>query len=160
MRRIYIAGPDVFYPDAPALAAAKCAACVAQGFHPLHPIDQPVLDGPAIYARNQALMHEADAIVANLSPFRGPSADPGTVFEFATLLALGRPAFAYSLAPGDYFARVAEDGMLVEDFGLPDNLMIACAAPWVILDRPRENAHLWCFERCLEAAHRHFEALP
>jgi len=29
-------------------------------------------------------MIEADAIIANLTPFRGPGADPGTVYELAT----------------------------------------------------------------------------
>ena len=73
------------------------------------------------------MIHECDAVVANLSPFRGPSADVGTVWECAYAKALGMPVFGY----GDrieykdkVFGTCPHDGMLVEDFHGYDNLML------------------------------------
>ena len=34
-----------------------------------------------IFRGNEAMMNEADAVIANLTPFRGPGADAGTVYE-------------------------------------------------------------------------------
>ena len=84
-------------------------------------------------------MDAADAIIANLTPFRGPSADAGTVYELGYMAGRGKLCFAYSNDPAVYAERVArsfavtkasgghlidDDGLTVEDFGLPDNLMM------------------------------------
>jgi nucleoside 2-deoxyribosyltransferase len=113
----------------------------------------------AIYRADTALMDRADAIVANLTPFRGPSADPGTVFELAWMLARGRPAFGYSAEPRTLHDRTPPDGTLIEDFGLGENLMVACALETagtrLITPRSREQDAWWCFEQCLLAARDH-----
>jgi len=85
------------------------------------------------------MMDAADAIIANLTPFRGPSADAGTVYELGYMAGRGKLCFAYSNDPAPYAKRVARfgditksghghlidrDGLTVEDFGLPDNLMM------------------------------------
>ena len=164
--RVYIAGPDVFLADAAALARRKKELCARHGLVGLHPLDNemealacPVDTARAIYAGNRAMMLAADAIVANLTPFRGPSADPGTVFEVGHMAGLGRPCFGYTLDSATYAARVTADGAAVEDFGLHDNLMIDCAllafvVPAVPFGSDAEG-HLWCFERCLEAVAVH-----
>ena len=75
----------------------------------------------------------------SVSSFRGPGMDPGTAYEIGYMRAKGRPVFAYSNDPASYAGRVPDarprDGSLVdgagqsvEDFGLSENLMIACAA--------------------------------
>jgi nucleoside 2-deoxyribosyltransferase len=66
------------------------------------------------------------SVVANLTPFRGPSADPGTVYELGWMIGRGKRALGYSNDPRDLAARVAPDGLAVEDFGEADNLMLAC----------------------------------
>src|SRR5271155_1553755 len=107
----------------------------------------------AIYSANRHMIASADAVIANLTPFRGPSADPGTVFELGYAAALGRPIFGYSNMAGALLDKVrAADaavscaaaggwrdghGLVIEDFGLADNLMIVCCleaagAPLVI----------------------------
>jgi nucleoside 2-deoxyribosyltransferase len=87
-------------------------------------------------------MERADAGLFNLSNFRGPSADAGTVFELGFLFAQGKPVYGYSSSVGNYLDRVSAlegslvkqegrfldgNGYAVEDFGLIDNLMIVRA---------------------------------
>lgn len=148
MRRIYLAGPEVFLADAAAVAAAKQALCTAYGFQGLAPLDGEVTTagGPealagAIYDKNIAMIHASDLVIANLTPFRGLCMDPGTAFEIGYACALGLPVFGYANVTGGEFARIAaartlrprpgapevqedEDGLAVEDFGMFENLMI------------------------------------
>ena len=179
-RKIYLAGPDVFLPDAREIGRRKCALCASYGFEGLFPLDGTV-DAPpgiaaarAIYRGNLAMMRDADAIVANLTPFRGPGADPGTAFELGFMAALHRPLLAYSNDPRSFLDRVAAgqpvrrradgawadaDGMEVEDFELADNLMLDCAlreAGTMIVvqdcDPAARFTDLAAFERCLGLA--------
>ncbi|WP_228260705.1 nucleoside 2-deoxyribosyltransferase [Marinobacter orientalis] len=43
--------------------------------------EAPMTKPKRIYRASRELMDSCDAIIANLTPFRGISADPGTVFE-------------------------------------------------------------------------------
>lgn len=138
---IYLAGPDVFLPNAIEVGRQKMAICQEFGFKGLFPVDNDLgveADAAAIFRANCALMKRADVGVFNLSPFRGPSADAGTVFELGFLFSQNRPVYGYSNAPESYITRVAaagslperggrpvdRDGLAVENFGLTDNLMI------------------------------------
>ena len=140
--KLYLAGPDVFLREAVKIGHRKSALCREHGFEGLFPLDNdvPPDDATAIFTANRILMDRADAGLFNLSPFRGPSADAGTVFELGTMAAQGKPVFGYSNATAAYAARAVashgptteEDGILrdrnghmVERFGLADNLMIA-----------------------------------
>jgi nucleoside 2-deoxyribosyltransferase len=77
--KVYLAGPEVFLPNATEIGDAKKRICAAHGLAGLFPLDQqhPQLAaaqlGMAIYHANVALMTAADAIIANLTPFRGPA---------------------------------------------------------------------------------------
>ena len=141
--KIYLAGPDVFLPDAVETGRRKAAICAAHGVTGLYPLDNEVDLAAAdasrqIFAGNEAMMDAADAIIANLTPFRGAGADPGTVYELGYMAGRGKFCLAYSNDPAVYSDRVArtmqvarEDGRLVdaqgltvEDFGLVDNLMM------------------------------------
>lgn len=148
-RSIYLAGPEVFLPDAAAIGERKRRICEQYGFNGLFPLDNG-LDlqankslSAAIFAANMKLLTDANLIVANLTPFRGISADVGTVFELGAAYALGKPVFGYSNVRGTLIERLAAlpdlrpltegaddrlyaaDGLVVEDFSLADNLMIA-----------------------------------
>ena len=87
--QLYLAGPDVFLPNPLEVARLKQAICQNYGFTGLFPFDVsldladllPVEQGLAIYRSNIALMNRCDLIVANMTPFRGPSMDVGTAFE-------------------------------------------------------------------------------
>jgi nucleoside 2-deoxyribosyltransferase len=84
--KIYLAGPDVFLPDAVEIGRKKAAICARYGIRGLYPLDNAVDLSAAdasltIFKGNEAMMEAADVIIANLTPFRGPSADAGTVYE-------------------------------------------------------------------------------
>lgn len=141
--KIYLAGPDVFLPDAVEIGRLKAAVCAAHGVSGLYPLDNAIDLSASdasqkIFAGNEAMMDSADAIIANLTPFRGAGADPGTVYELGYMAGRGKSCLAYSNDPAVYADRVErfmpitrEDGRLVdaqgltvEDFGLIDNLMM------------------------------------
>src|SRR6202000_1315428 len=84
--KIYLAGPDVFLPDALEVGRRKVEICARHGMTGLYPLDNTVhlSAGDAslnIFRGNEAMMDRADAIIANLTPFRGLGADAGTVYE-------------------------------------------------------------------------------
>jgi len=174
--KIYLAGPDVFLPDAVEIGRRKAEICARHGLIGLYPLDNEV--DPAagtvsltIFKGNEAMMDAADAIIANLTPFRGPGADPGTVYELGYMAGRGKLLFAYSNDPTIYAERVARshqvtkssagslidlDGLAVEDFGLSDNLMMIHALDLhgAALVTPRElPADIWhdltAFEACV-----------
>jgi len=141
--KIYLAGPDVFLPDAIEIGRRKVDICARHGLTGLYPLDNAVdlSAGDAsltIFKGNEAMMDAADAIIANLTPFRGPGADAGTVYELGYMAGRRKFLLAYSNDPATYADRVARfdkvtqsasgltdsDGLAVEDFGWPDNLMM------------------------------------
>jgi nucleoside 2-deoxyribosyltransferase len=135
--KLYIAGPDVFRPDAIDWAAQVRALCGREGHQALIPLDGPQRTALAIYRNNLDLIGEADAVLANLNPFRGAEPDSGTCVEIGYALALGKPVIGYaeSLVPlrdrlqahGSGADGTCRDsaGWRVEDFGLALNLMLA-----------------------------------
>ncbi len=144
--RLYLAGPDVFRPDARAHGRALQALCADQGAIGLFPLDNEITgatDLPgAIRDANMAMIKSCDALLANMTPFRGPSMDPGTAYEMGVAAALGKIVVGYTDDPRSYVARVRgfcavtrsetgtlrdPQGMDVEEFGvdLADNLMMA-----------------------------------
>jgi len=130
--RVYLAGPDVFLRDAVAQGERKKEICRAHGLDGRYPLDvapplsglEPRAQAHALFAAMIRLMDECDAGIANLTPFRGPSMDVGTAVEIGYLHGRGKRVFGYTNDPRDYARRVAADGLLVEEFGLCDNLMI------------------------------------
>ena len=176
--RIYLAGPDVFLPDAVDIGRRKKDICAAHGLSGLYPLDNAI-DRSAgdisldIFKGCEAMMDAADAIIANLTPFRGPGADPGTAYELGYMAARGKFCLGYSNDPSIYAERVRlltevrsqdgrlvdADGLTVEDFGLGDNLMMIHALDLhgCPLVAPREApADIWhdltAFEACVRLA--------
>src|SRR5580692_7707213 len=109
--KVYLAGPDVFLPDAVEVGQRKAAICARHGLTGLYPLDNAVDlaahdASRAIYAANEAMMIASDAIVANLTPFRGASADAGTVFELGFMAGRGKLCLGYSNDIWSYTERV------------------------------------------------------
>ncbi len=142
--RIYLAGPDVFRTDAVKVGKAKKELCARYGFDGVFPMD-PV---PNANRRDESNPHDiyrvciehmerCDVLIADMTPFRGPSMDVGTAFEMGFAKAREMPVFSYSDVLGPYNGRVITgpmdrdprpcdvDGLLIEEFGLQDNLMVA-----------------------------------
>ena len=140
MASIYLAGPDVFFPETirNRIEATKKAILAEHGLEALSPCDNNLdlenTDNPAraIYEANRTLMNQADGLIANLTPFRGPSADAGTIFEVGYMTVRNKPACAYTTCATPYNERVSggtttdHHATLVEEFGLNDNLMLDC----------------------------------
>jgi nucleoside 2-deoxyribosyltransferase len=182
MLKVYLAGPEVFLPDAIELGERKKRLCGAYGFEGLYPLDNEMSAPPGeridrlIYRANEALIRRADVGICNLTPFRGSSADAGTVFELGLMAGLGKRVFGYTNSVQDYLDRTRPretlsfdsdrkawrdaHGMMVEDFGNADNLMI----DWAVAEHGgvpivRHNARpaeiyrdLTGFEKCLKLA--------
>lgn len=146
MLKAYLAGPDVFLPDAVAHAGRKIEICRRYGLEGLAPLNQdvapPLQDGAAetwqaIFAKDIAMMEQCDLIIANLTPFGGASADAGTLIEVGWFLGRGKPIFGYSNTAARFEARmtrqmalmrdVSDPDMAIEGFHLADNLMIVGA---------------------------------
>lgn len=147
-KAVYLAGPEVFLPNARDILDEKIALTRAAGLVPVAPgdLEHPKTEtrwqlGLAISAIDERLMRSADAIIANLTPFRGLAADTGTTFELGFMCALGVPVFAYTNVAMTHGDRVrahydndcladfdgrlrGPDGLAIEDFGFVDNLML------------------------------------
>lgn len=127
--KVYIAGFDVFAPDAARRRDRAVEACRARGLEPLHPLDNETGPARRICEGNLAGIRACDAVVANLNAFRGPcEPDAGTAFEVGFARALGKPVWAYAddLTPmRERLGPVDSRGYAVEDFGHPVNLMLA-----------------------------------
>lgn len=144
-RRVYLAGQDVFRPDAVAHGSKLAALCAEAGFDGLYPLDNAApdhLSGPDlarwIYEANIDLIRSADIVIANVDDFRGPGEpDSGTAFEIGFAVALGKDVWGYTTDTGTLADRVPATpspagplcarGFLIEDFGLAKNLMISCS---------------------------------
>ncbi|TCF97563.1 nucleoside 2-deoxyribosyltransferase [Paraburkholderia strydomiana] len=144
--RIYLAGFDVFRADALEYGRSLQRLCASLGFEGLYPLDaiapanlSPHDKAAWIYRVNVAAIRRADVVMANVADFRGVGEpDSGTAFEIGFAAALGKPIWAYrddlsalrERVPciATVLGDVCERGYLVEDFGLPLILMLACAA--------------------------------
>jgi nucleoside 2-deoxyribosyltransferase len=147
-RKVYLAGPEVFLANAREILDLKIALTREVGLLPVSPGDLEPPEsanawelGLAISGINEQMMNSADAIIANLTPFRGIAADPGTSFELGYMCAQGKPAFAYTNVRADHVERTRRwyggktsrdqlglergaDGIMIEDMGFVDNLML------------------------------------
>ncbi len=178
--KIYLAGPDVFLPNAAAQAQAKREVCARFRLHGIAPFN-PGLDTNrpadalwrAIYEDDLGMMRGSDAVIANLTPFRGASADAGTLVELGWFLGQGKPVFGYSNSAVAFAersrqqARLAGEplaGLAIEDFGLADNLMVqgSLTLPLTLppdsISRPFKSLEM--FRLCVEAAAGWFDENP
>jgi len=141
MKHVYLAGFDVFRADAVEHGRYLKELCARHGLQGVYPFDHAAPDAPtlaekarAICRLNMRAVRGSDAVLANLNPFRGHEPDSGTVFEVGMAAALDIPVWAYFAPAGSLRDQVPHDalgfdenGLQVEDFGLPRNLMLACS---------------------------------
>lgn len=125
---VYLAGPDVFFPDAAGIGKRKKAFVEALGMVGHFPFDNEVdvasfSDKKAaalhIAALNESMMRNCigvgrfGVILANIAPFHGPSADVGTAFEIGYMAALSHfdnvLIVGYTDDARDFSQRVADD---------------------------------------------------
>ncbi len=182
--RVYLAGPEVFLRNAKEIGEQKKALCRKYGFQGVYSLDvevdikdrSPREVGLCISGVNEDLIKTCDILIANITPFRGPSADVGTVFEMGFAHGLGKMLFAYTNVAVPFTERTVKalnskvnrtsDGklrdihsMFIEEVDLVDNLMIdgcihASSKQLVIEEAPADQlfTYLGGFEKCLKAA--------
>lgn len=132
----YLATPAVFRPDAKAYGEKLKAICSEYGINGVFPLDNECTNSSGIYRNNMFAIQDCDVILADVSPFRGPSLDVGVSFEIGYAMGLGKAVVAYNVPYSHYKTRVYidQDGRSdsydyddwnVEDFCLTDNLMLA-----------------------------------
>lgn len=140
--KIYLAGPDVFLPNAIEHGKYLKYMCEQYGYIALYPMDNeiygnhPYQIAQLIKESNIALIKQCDVVIANVSPFRGPEPDSGTIWEIGFAQGLGKKVLAYSsdmrhlkektqaiLGLGE--SAYDKEGMEIEDFNLTHNLMYA-----------------------------------
>lgn len=146
--KIYLAGPEVFLPNAIEVLNHHKTLCKNFGFVGLSPLDPDLkkqnLSGlelaNQIFQSNAQLIQNCDMVVANIHFFRGAVIDDGTAWEIGYAYALGKKIFGYLDSkiplpekskhkiktfyhPSGYL--MDEEGYLLnEDFGNSVNLMI------------------------------------
>jgi nucleoside 2-deoxyribosyltransferase len=154
LRTVYLAGPDVFRPDAHEHGRRLVALCAAYGFTGVFPLEPALPAGLSpqalaahIYRANVAHIEACDAVAANLDFFRGAEPDSGTCFEVGYAVARGKPVVGYMPEAGSYAQRIRArhpqcvgEGLLdaqgwqLEEFGLPLNLMLGVPCRVVVGD--------------------------
>ncbi|MGD9670746.1 MAG: nucleoside 2-deoxyribosyltransferase [Hyphomicrobiaceae bacterium] len=183
--RIYLAGPEVFLPDfGKPVFDAKKEMCNDFGFIGVSPMDGelsldglcPFAQGVAIYRGNLEHMGRCDAIVANMTPFRGVSMDAGTAFEMGYMAARDKPVLGYTHVTTSFEERSTRyyehecssaieaysAGTTIERFDMPDNLMMVGAVDCtghpvhkVAVPRGAELTALAGFRLCLQKLLEH-----
>ncbi len=136
-KAIYLAGFDVFAPDAKERGKKMRELCTKMGYTGLYPLDNEADTAAEIFAGNCALIDCADTVIANLNPFRGAEPDSGTCFEVGYACAKGKRVYGYISDVRTQQEKLGEcdkNGFTIENFGLPVNLMLAYGAKIVVGD--------------------------
>jgi len=172
MYRVYLSGPDIFLPNSKDIDANKKAICERYGMAGVSQLDvncERVFNGDAkaaekIFEQARELISDCDLLIANISPFRGPSLEAGTALEIGLMLGHGKPVLGYSLDKEDYATRLmnlhdvfelplnktsgdlqAPDGLVVENFGLSEGALVSGAvqAAKIPISEDFESAVRW-----------------
>lgn len=146
LKKIYIAGPDVFLKNSLQDLNEKKNYCNKNGFIGMIPFDANVDFTKSnenirkdIYEANIKMIQECDIVIANMNNFRHNEQDAGTIFEIGYGVALGKKTYIYSLdtrtviektieVDKDYYIEESlyydKNDMLIEGFDAKFNIMI------------------------------------
>lgn len=101
MKKIYLAGPDVFLPNGKFVLDSYRDLCSLHGFRGISPLDQEFPEKKGlelareIFKNNRKLIEESDYILANCNAFRTAIVDDGTAWEMGYASAIGKKVFGY-----------------------------------------------------------------
>lgn len=149
MAKVYIAGPDVFFPNKDEIFNKLSDLCRERGFIPVVPLQNqdaiptdltPFELGKWIARACYSILAECDFVLAIVSPFRHVSADVETCVEIGIAVALEKPVYAYTNNTDKLQDKIRnsgvklrrfpngsfhdESGNWIEEFDMPDNCMI------------------------------------
>ncbi len=106
MKKIYLAGCDVFREDAEDYLNELKSLCEKHGFIGLSPFDvshsfegKPFSQEHSQYTfyNNVCLIRDCDIIIANIIPFRGACVDDGTAWELGCGFAWEKMLYGYTM---------------------------------------------------------------
>jgi nucleoside 2-deoxyribosyltransferase len=175
--KIYLAGPDVFYPNSREISKELTIKCDKMGFQGMYPIDGLLeLDGlskeeagVAICQKNMELIKESDIVIVNLDPHESKyQPDSGSVFEVGVAIALGKKVFVYMNDTRSYLDKHDKDTLIkrqkegreyyvdvdeleIEDYDSPLNVMLGYS---IGLNNIYDS-----FDKALEAAKKYANEL-
>jgi nucleoside 2-deoxyribosyltransferase len=150
--RVYLAGPGVFRPNPLAFGRMLKEKCARVGLTGCFPLDNELVGSSphekarSIYRANVNLIDSAQAMIADISPFRGPNMDPGTAWEIGYAIAKRLPVFAWTTDFTNLCERtlraegqksgdaIDQQGWSIENFDHVENLMIAVSASGIYQD--------------------------
>ncbi len=146
MKKIYIAGPDVFLKNAVEDLNKKKSFCEKNNFVGLIPFDADVDFSQSdvkirkdIYDANIQMIQDTDIVIANMNNFRHNEQDAGTIFEIGYAVALEKEVYIYTSDTRTVIEKTIEidrkfhiengqyydsNDMLIEGFGAKFNIMI------------------------------------
>lgn len=177
--KIYIAGPDVFYPKAVEIGEAKKAICAKYGFVGVFPLDLLPTDLFTNPRYNNAQradickkaciegVRSCDILVANMTPFRGTGMDVGTAAEMAAADMIHKPVYGYSTDSRTYLEKLIatgelvfkdecyfdQDGQIIENLDRIDNCMVTeCCQKIIFPDYP-STSNIEVFEKTIAYIH-------
>lgn len=179
---LYLAGPEVFLPDMTTIRESKLRICEENGFVGDFPVDgEPLPSYPKqmlakfIALKNQEKIQNCSGVIANITPFRSVSVDPGTAYEIGYATSMKKPVFGYTnchmnfknrciqafgkIQAGDHIIDIHQ--IMIEDFDMADNLMIDSAflnTTQILLaaDRTVSIGDLGLFEKTVKEAKKYF----
>lgn len=152
---IYLAGWDVFSKNAKEIGEEYKKILSEYGLRGIFPLDDNIDKtgktkkqlSKEYYQSNTNSIKNSVGVIANLSPFRGPSADAGTVWEVGYAIGKGIPVVGwnvsteYKIKCQRFQSRLKNciesydyTDLEIEDFGNFDNLMIAESVDSVCLN--------------------------
>lgn len=147
-KKIYLAGPEVFLPNAFSILESNKRLLEEKGFSAYSPFDGNVSPeekrdlrlAKCIFEENCRLIRESDLVLANCNFFRGACVDDGTSFEIGYAFRSGKRIYGYGdselalhleterkipTKAHESGYRIDEEGYLLnEDFGNRINLML------------------------------------
>lgn len=146
MKKVYLAGPTVFFPNHAEVFAELHALCKKHNVVGVSPLDggsaDQILNGNSIFRANINKIRACDGVLADMTPFRGEfEPDSGTCFEIGVAFAWAKPVTLYlpdatrslkdkitervgsQVVQGDLID--SQYKMIIEDFENPLNLMLA-----------------------------------
>jgi len=188
-KRVYLAGPEVFLINAKEVGENKKRICLKHGFEGVFSLDTkinfedktPEEAGLSTSEANEKLIKSCDILIANITPFRGPSVDVGTAYEMGFAHALGKKVLAYTNVKSRFTERTIKalnrkakrsadgkirdpQGMFIEENQLTDNLMIdGCihisSGILIVEEAPLNQlfTYLAGFEKCVMAAKKMYK---
>ncbi|WP_321469080.1 nucleoside 2-deoxyribosyltransferase [Halarcobacter sp.] len=153
MKKIYIAGPDVFEKNSIEIGKKYVELCKKYGFIGLYPLDNQIdfnkkkqKIAQDIFFANKKLIEECDIVIANLNSFRGKESDSGTVWECGYAYGLKKEVYGYISTSNTYIQQFNSNEMkyengiyydledrAIEDFDYPLNLMLSCSIKKILV---------------------------